>query len=458
MTGIIIILSAVIILCLGLFIALFLQSRKGSGPKAKKTKGRDTILRNATRRLNQNPRDPQALRSLGDLYFREESWEKALKTYQILCELGTLSELEAQKASIRFALCAQKLGRMDDAYQGFTKAKSLHSNDFEVNYNLGVLEFDRKNYDKAVSLLTTAHKQNAEHIPTLRTLGHACFRINKNKEAMTYIRRAIELAPDDKESVYTLAECYHEANQIDQALKLFSHLRGDPVMGSDACLRTASIYMENRSYDKAIADMNLGLRHENIKPETRLELLYRLALCCLKKNDIGTALIHLKAIQHINPAYKDVSTLIAKYQELNTNRNLQIYLLAPQSDFVALCRKIVMVYFPRTRVKITNITVTKNDWADITADVDASKWSDTIIFRFIRSQGAVGELIIRDFHSHIKDNKAGKGICISVGTFTDEAKRFTEARLIDLIGKDKLTAILNTVDAKAAAIQAGQKK
>jgi restriction endonuclease Mrr len=72
------------------------------------------------------------------------------------------------------------------------------------------------------------------------------------------------------------------------------------------------------------------------------------------------------------------------------------------------------------------------------------------MFRFIRSQGAVGELIVRDFHSHLKEVKAGKGICISVGTFSDEAKRYTEARLIDLIEKEKLSAILNTVDARSA--------
>jgi restriction endonuclease Mrr len=58
---------------------------------------------------------------------------------------------------------------------------------------------------------------------------------------------------------------------------------------------------------------------------------------------------------------------------------------------------------------------------------------------------------MRDFHSHLKDAKAGKGICITVGNFSEEAKRFTEARLIDLIEKDRLSAILNNVDAKAAA-------
>jgi restriction endonuclease Mrr len=69
----------------------------------------------------------------------------------------------------------------------------------------------------------------------------------------------------------------------------------------------------------------------------------------------------------------------------------------------------------------------------------------------------VGELIVRDFHSHLKEVKAGKGICITVGLFSEEAKRYTEARLIDLIEKDKLSAVLNSVDAKAAKSIPGKK-
>jgi hypothetical protein len=150
--------------------------------------------------------------------------------------------------------------------------------------------------------------------------------------------------------------------------------------------------------------------------------------------------------------------LIGRYQELNANRNLQIYLMAPSADFVALCRKIVMTYYPKAKVKVTNISVNKNEWADLQAEVDTPKWSDVIMFRFIRTQGSIGELIVRDFHSHLKEVKAGKGVCITVGAFTEEAKRYTEARLIDLIEKDKLSSILNNVDAKAAAVAAPRKR
>jgi len=445
------VLMAIVGIALIVFLFItFLNRTKGGGSKT--TKGRDAILRSTKKRLDQNPRDPQALSELGDLYYREETWDQAYKTYQTLADLGNQAPSEFE-ANLRWGMSAMKLGLTDDAFKGLYVAKSMNPNSFEASYNLGVLEFQKKNYEKAIQLLNQARIQDPDNAACLRTLGHAYFRIKKNKEAMTYIRKAIDLAPDDKESLFTLAECYYEANQTEQALRVFTHLRGDPAMGASACLTCGIINSEVRQIDKAIQDFELGLRHENIKPDVKVELRYRLAQCYIKNSDIAKALPLLRSIMAENPTYKDTAALIGKYQELNANKNLQIFLMAPSGDFVALCRKIVIGYFPKAKIKISNISVNKNEWADILAEVDTPKWSDVIMFRFIRTQGSIGELIVRDFHSHLKEVKAGKGICVTVGVFSEEARRYTEARLIDLIEKDKLSAILNTVDSKVDGAQ-----
>jgi hypothetical protein len=140
--------------------------------------------------------------------------------------------------------------------------------------------------------------------------------------------------------------------------------------------------------------------------------------------------------------------MLAKYSELNTNHNLQVFIMAGTAEFMALCRKIVMSYYENAKVKITKTQMTNNDWADVEAEIDTPKWSDTVMFRFIRSTGNVGEYVLRDFHARIKEIKAGKGICMSVGNFSDEAKRFTQARLIDLVEKGHLESILASLDSK----------
>jgi tetratricopeptide (TPR) repeat protein len=449
-----------LVLFVGAVFIFMTRSRDGLSGSKKRIKGRDSILKNADKRLAQNPKDPEALYTVAEIYFQEESWDKAMKTYEQLVEIISLSSvpgIDNFDVNFRYALTAMKLNLTEQAYRGFSAARNFRQDNFEVNYNLGHLEFLKKNYERAIQLLQQAKTQDPESPAVLRDLGHAFFRMKKPKEAMLNIRKAIDLAPDDKESLYTLAECYYEASQTEQALRIFSHLRPDPVMGPSACLVAGTIHTEIRQYDEAIIDYEIGIKHQNVAPDVLIELRYRLASAYIKKNEIAKALPLLKMIQLENASYKDVNVLINKYQELNANKNLQIFLMAPSADFVALCRKIVMTYFAKAKIKITNISVHNNEWADILAEVDTSKWSDLIMFRFIRTQGAIGELIVRDFHSHLKEVKAGKGICITVGLFSEEAKRYTEARLIDLIEKERLSAILNTVDAKAAALPVRKK-
>jgi tetratricopeptide (TPR) repeat protein len=435
------------------FISNFLRN-KPFGSSTKRPKNKDIIIKEAEKRLAQNPNDPDALNAIGKAYFDEGLWEMSMRTFENLADIlatGSVPGVDSFEVYLRYGLAAKKLNLPDQAYKGFAVARSLKQDSFEANFELGILEFERKNYEKAIQLLQVARVQDPESPATLRYLGHALFRIKRPKEAMNFIRKAIDLAPDDKESLYTLAECYHEANQTEQALRIFNHLRADPVMGPESCLIAGTIKLDTRQYESAIQNFEIGLKHQNIKPEILNDLRYKLSTTYLKQNEIGKALQILKQLSAENPSYKDVQILLNKYQELNANRNLQIFLMASSADFVALCRKVVMTYFPRAKVKITNISVNKNEWADILAEVDTAKWSDHIMFRFIRTQGSIGELIVRDFHSHLKEVKAGKGICITVGSYTEEAKRYTEARLIDLIEKDRLQAILNAVDAKAAA-------
>ena len=440
----------------GVFYMLVGRSRGMPLGSGKLSKDRDAALKEANKRLAQNPNDTEALYTVARAYFDEGNWDKAMRTYETLIEQITASNIHSTnqfEIYLQYGISARKLNMIDQAYKGFSMARTFRQDHFEVNYELGALEFDRKNYEKAVQLLQQARAQDPDSSAVLRCLGHALFRLKKPKEAMSFIRKAIDLAPDDKESLYTLGECYQEANQIEQALRIFNHLRADPTMGPNACLIAGTIHLDTRQYEAAIQDFEIGLKHQNIKADILVELRYRLATTYIKLNEIGKAIPLLKQIQSDNPSYKDVNVMLGKYIELNANRNLQTFLMGSSADFVALCRRMVMTYFPKAKVKITNISVNKSEWADILAEVDTPKWSDLIMFRFIRTQGSIGELIVRDFHSHLKDVKAGKGVCISVGNFTEEAKRYTEARLIDLIEKERLQAILNTLDTKTAAVK-----
>lgn len=435
-----------IVAVVGLFAVFLIMSlrRRAQGDDSKpKNRDKDTIIREANRRLSQNPKDPDALRSLADLYYGEGDWEKALKTYSVLLNLApTHDEIDQFEVNLRHGLSAFQAKNYEEAYKSLVVARTMKQEVFEINHNLGVLEYKRKNYEKAGQLLRAAVEQQPEHAESLRYLGVCNYRLKRYKEAVAYLRRVLDVFPEDKEILFIMGQCNFELGQNDQALRIFTHLRADPTIGPHAALLAGSIHIKQHSYDAAQTDFEIGLRHQNIRPDILLELHYRLAAAYTHTQDIARAIPHLQQIQDINPGYKDVSTQLARNRELNSNKNLQTFLIAPTSDFVSLCRRIAAGFFDHSRTKITDISVRKSEYTDVLTEVETAKWQDTVLFRFVRTTGTIGELLIRDLQSRIKDVRAGRGFCISAGAFSDEAKRFVEARLIDLIDKEDLPKLL----------------
>jgi tetratricopeptide (TPR) repeat protein len=279
-------------------------------------------------------------------------------------------------------------------------------------------------------------------VPTQRYLGRALFRLKKYRDSIDQLKKVVDLEPDDKESLFTMGKAYYELTQYDVAVRVFSHLRPDPQIGPSAALLAGSIRLKNHEPQQAIMDFEIGLRHEKIPPDVQLELKYRLAAAYTAEQDLGKAVPLLQEIYKINPGYKDVAAQLSKGRELHSNRNLQTFLMAPSSEFVSLCRRVVNGFVPQSKVKIIDVSVNKSEYTDILAEIETARWMDTILFRFIRTTGQVGELLLRDMHSRIKDLRAGRGYCLVPGSFSEEAHSFVEARLIDLVAKDKLMKIL----------------
>lgn len=421
-----------------------LAGRREKRKQPARRKDRNTILRDANRQLAQNPRDHKALQALADLYYDEKTWDKALKTYSILMNLSaTVEDIDEAEVTMRYGLAAVQLKNYEEAYKALVIARSLREGSFEIDNNLGQLEYRRGNYEKAIALLKPAFDAMPEHLPTQRYLGRAFHKIKHYKDGIRFLKRVVDAEPDDKESLFLLAQAYGETGQNERSLALFSHLRPDPQLGPHAALFAGTINLNRRDVDRAIIDFELGLRHQRVRKDVRHELQYRLADAYAQKQEIGRALNLLVEIHKTNPGYRDVASRIARNKELNSNKNLQTYLIAPKSEFVSLCRRVVSTFFDNAKIKIADVQMIKNEYADILTEVETTKWEDVVLFRFIRSTGNVGELIVRELNSRLKETRAGRGFCLTAGGFSETAESFVEARLIDLLDKEKLLKVLS---------------
>ena len=405
-------------------------------------KARRMVIRECSKKLARDPHNVQALSTLGDLYYNEQNWDKAFPLYNLLFDLiAAHVEIDAGKTAARQGITAFHIGRFEDAERGLLAACKFEPENFDANFYLGRLMYEKKEYEKAVFCLRKARVINPDATEVDEPLGLAYFKSQHYRECIPFLRRVLDENPTDKDALFAIATAMEKTGYGDKALKVFMHLRPDPHYGAESSLAAGLIHERANQYQLAEQDYEIGLKHEDIPLDLQTTLLYRLASTYLAQKNIGKALTRLKEIQDIVPGYKDVPSLIQRYQELNTNANLQTYIMSPTGDFVALCRRFVTSYYSDATVKIEDSTVTQ-EFVEILCTVDTPRWEDSELFRFYRNTGAIGELYVREFHAKLRDMKCDKGFCITAGAFTEGAHKFSEGRPIDLIEKGRLISML----------------
>ena len=441
MDAVIPILAAIVFTAVVVFLVSALRSaaaRGGAGGQ----KARRLVIRECSKKLARDPRNVQALSTLGDLYYNEQNWDKAFPLYNLLFDLiSTHVEIDAGKTAARQGISAFHIERFEDAERGLLAACKFEPDNFDANFYLGRLMYQKNEYEKAVLCLRKAKAVNPDAAEVDEPLGLSYFKSQHYRESIPFLRRVLDENPTDKDALFAIATAMDKTGYGDKALKVFMHLRPHPQYGARSCLSAGLIHEHANQYQLAEQDYEIGLKLEDVPLDLQTTLRYRLANAHLAQKNIGKALVRLKEIQDTVPGYKDVPALIQRYQELNTNANLQTYIMSPTADFVALCRRFVTSYYSDATVKIEDSTVTQ-EFVEILCTVDTPRWEESELFRFYRSTGAIGELYVREFHSKLRDMKCDKGFCITAGAFTEGVHKFSEGRPIDLVEKGRLISML----------------
>ena len=426
-------------------IVAFGKKGGSGGASGGKGKTQSQIIKEANRRLARNPHDPAGLVPMGDMYFSSGQWEKAYPIYDELSKLAANhSEIDAYAATLRCGICAVNLDRLEQAQQMLSLAYKMQPHDYDVNYYTGVVLYKLAQYDKAVPCFKKALvlKPDAEGVNLM--LGQSLYMGHHYHDCLPCFRKALTENPQNKEALFGMADAMTQDGHGDKAIKVFTHLRPDPVYGARSCLQAGIYHFNLGDFDNAMQDFEIGLKHEDMPQDVKLEILYRYAQCYFSKNQFGKGLALLKQIRQVNASYKDVNALVGRYQELSQNSNLQVYLSAGSGDFVTLCRKFVAVLYKNVNIKFVDITVGPM-FTDMVAEIESSKWEGTELFRFFRTSGATGELYVRDFHGHMRDINADRGFCVTAGVFSEETHKFIEGRPIDLMEKTQLVRVLKAI-------------
>ena len=410
-------------------------------------KGNSALVKEAEKKLVKDPHNIPALETIGEIYYQDKNWEKVWGVYKTLYDLSAAHiEIDVAKSTLRMGLSAFYQNRIEDAVNVLMVTIKKDPDNFEANLVLGKVLLQKNIIDKAAYCLKKAKTLMPENNEVNALLGKCLFKMQKYRESLQFIKQALEESPDNKELLYDMAVAMSECGLSEKALKVFIHLRPDPEFGPLSCLEAGKMHERVKDFQNAIKDYEIALRHQNMNEQLAIQIKYRLGNTYIAMNNISQGLVYLKQVQMMKAGYKDTDSLVSRYAELNQNKNLQIYLLSGTSDFVALCRKLISVFFKESFVKIEDIQVTSG-FVEIVCNAENVKWESKQIFRFYRTQNIIGDLYIREFHGKIRDTKCDNGVCVTVGSFSESAHRFVEGRPLTLVEKDELTKMLKKITA-----------
>lgn len=410
-------------------------------------KGKSALVKEAEKKLVKDPHNIPALETIGEIYYQDKNWEKVWGVYKTLYDLSAAHiEIDVAKSTLRMGLSAFYQNRIEDAVNVLMVTIKKDPDNFEANLVLGKVLLQKNIIDKAAYCLKKAKTLMPENNEVNALLGKCLFKMQKYRESLQFIKQALEESPDNKELLYDMAVAMSECGLSEKALKVFIHLRPDPEFGPLSCLEAGKMHERVKDFQNAIKDYEIALRHQNMNEQLAIQIKYRLGNTYIAMNNISQGLVYLKQVQMMKAGYKDTDSLVSRYAELNQNKNLQIYLLSGTSDFVALCRKLISVFFKESFVKIEDIQVTSG-FVEIVCNAENVKWESKQIFRFYRTQNIIGDLYIREFHGKIRDTKCDNGVCVTVGSFSERAHRFVEGRPLTLVEKDELTKMLKKITA-----------
>jgi len=181
-----------------------------------------------------------------------------------------------------------KEGKYDTALLMYEDFLAKNPGAYQVLLNIGDCYREKGEYDKAIENYNKLITQSATDQTLGKTLGAKglaaiglCYlRQNKLTESQEYFKKSIEMAPQDENLPYNVAEIYFSNQQVDEAIRYFEMAIQIKPDWPDPYLRVAYAYLNKGDSPKAAENLEKFIK---LEPETERTAQAKSILDAIKK-------------------------------------------------------------------------------------------------------------------------------------------------------------------------------
>ncbi len=159
--------------------------------------------------------------NLGAIYVRQGRYTSAIAVLERSVAVRPTARAYSNLATAYFFL-----RRYEDAARTYEDALKLDERNFVVWGNLGDAEYllpakqadATRAYQKAIALAKETLRVNPRDVLALKSLAYYCAMVGEQKQALDFLRRALQVAPDNSDVRFAGALVYNRFGETDRAL------------------------------------------------------------------------------------------------------------------------------------------------------------------------------------------------------------------------------------------------
>lgn len=395
--------------------------------------------------IARNPKDFIAHYYLGKAYCGSQQFQQALSEYDVVND-NALFEPPLNEVQFRneFAQLLVRLGKKAEAVKERLLLTQLDGGTPENYFELGKLEEEIGKKEDAMKHMMLVEKMNPRNAKVHAMLGNIYFSLKKTKDAKYELNEAIKLNPNEYSCYYYFGKLLKEEKNIGEAVKAFDKAQRDSEYRQKALIERGTCYIAAGRLDSAQIDLQRAIEcdKDGYKSDT-LYARYFLAACYEKDHNIDKAIEQWKIIVARNKGFKDVAAKLEEYQGLAANDNMKDFLTCTDAEFIEQCKKKCL---PALKLDCQQAKAAKDGCIIIAKDAGEEDWrvgKKAINYvRFFRSIDPVEEDQVRDVLDAAKTGNCNKSIILSTADFSRPAIKAAEGRPVELMGKEKIEALL----------------
>jgi len=447
-----IIVVAAIILCIIVALSIFIIKGFSSPKKVDSVKkllkaGKNQAAAKLAKQIvTKDPNNYAVHYYLGKAYLADNRGELALMEFKTVNEHAlfdsSLPEIPFRK---EFAELLTKYNQNDAALREYLLLTKLDPATSDNYFNAGRLYEKTNRKDLALSVYKKCIALNPKNAKAHASLGYILFQAKQLGEAKKELDLAIHLNPEEYSCYYYLGKLLKDAKDFGAAVKAFDKAQRDSEFKQKALIERSTCYMMANRLDNAVIDLQraIELDKDGTKNDT-LYARYFLAACHEKSRKIEKAIEQWELIYKVNRAFRDVSSKLSEYKDLQSNDRLKDYLTSSDQEFLEICKSVlkplklnsVQADIKKFGVQILATEAKDGDWMNMR--------KQTFLLRFYRDVEPLEDAPVREALDHAKASNCTKIYIFASAGFTRTASGFAENRPIELIGKEKLQQILDT--------------